>query len=137
MPHLLESFAERLKEGAATARSLLSIAVLVVVSSGSGGGCRGGGFGRGRGGSSDGSGNRVGSLNIGVGVTSTSAATGPDDWTGHWIVLHSAPNAEVERWVILLVTTWELDRRTGSAVAAAGDLDLGAAGKVLDMYVCT
>lgn len=52
--------------------------------------------------------------------------TGPDGRARHRIVLHATPDAEVERRVVLLVATGELDRSVRRSIATASDLDLGA-----------
>lgn len=59
-------------------------------------------------------------------LSTTVVAASPDSWAGHGVLLVSAPDAEVEGLVILLVRAGELDGGAGGAVAAAGDLDLSA-----------
>jgi hypothetical protein len=61
-------------------------------------------------------------------------ATSVNGRTRHGVFLHAAPDAEVERRVILLVAAGELDHRSvqGSGTAAC-DLYLGAAGD--DQYL--
>jgi hypothetical protein len=62
------------------------------------------------------------------GVRGGARATSPDSRTRHRIILVATPDTEVEGGVVFLVSAGELDSRTGFAVAAANNLDLGAAG---------
>jgi hypothetical protein len=58
----------------------------------------------------------------------TSASTIPHSRAGHGVLLKATVNAEVERRVVLLVASGELDGIGGQCRAgAAGDLNLSAA----------
>lgn len=63
-----------------------------------------------------------------VGTSARARTTSIDGRAGHRVVLHAAPDAEVERGVVPLVTAWELDGILRVSIATTGDLDLGASG---------
>ena len=146
IPFRLDLFlADSLAESAATTLALSTVAVLGAVDSRelgrvlgtSRGGSRGSryhGSGRDNGRASRGDyrrgrcrgrGRRGGRLlNRGGGVV---VGASPGAGTGHWVVLHSSPDAEVEWLIVLLVCAGELVGGARSAVATVGDLDLQAA----------
>jgi hypothetical protein len=62
----------------------------------------------------------------GAGVASVAAAAIPHSGARHGVVFITIPQAEVQRWVILLVAAGEFDGWSWGAVAPACDLDLSA-----------
>ena len=52
----------------------------------------------------------------------------PDRRTRRRVVLHTTPDAEIERGIILLVATGELDSSVRRSVATPSDLHLGTSG---------
>jgi hypothetical protein len=113
-----------LTEGTAAALSLATIAVLSVMRNSLAGNRCGGRCGRRRGRGSGRS--SVLGRSLSRGLRTAAVAASPDSWAGHGVLLVSTPDAEVERLVVLLVRTRELDGGAGSAATAASNLDLSA-----------
>lgn len=59
-----------------------------------------------------------------------SRRTSPDLRTRHGIVLVATPNTVGERGISFLVSTGELDSRTGGSISATDNFDLSASGKL-------
>ena len=122
--HRLFLAEKSLTEGTAAALSLATIAILSVMRNSLAGNRCGGRCGRRRGRGNGRSSVLGRSLNRGLRTAAVAAS--PDSWAGHGVLLVSTPDAEVERLVVLLVRTRELDGGTGGAATAAGNLDLSA-----------
>lgn len=73
----------------------------------------------------------AGAVPVGSGARARSRAgtIRPDRRAGHRVVLHTTPDAEIERRVILLVATGELDSTGRRSIATASDLHLGTSGR--------